>query len=353
MFNAWPEIELLYQVRRTLKHLREVSAEDPSVPTPPSAVTYRPKVKLDGTNAAVRIEANGDIFAQSRTTDLTPQKDSMGFARWLFSTPGLVEEFKGEVFCSSFQTTIYGEWCGKGIQKGTAISTVEKTFAVFAVQQDATVEGVVHSNVIVEPQDIKTILADLMAKFPMVKAIDWYGADTLTIPYDDQERLIEIAKVMDQMVLDVEACDPWVKANFGVEGVGEGIVFYPISEEKGLLRVIPRDRLDLLIFKAKGEKHRVKESKAAVQIDPEVFASIQAFVASFVTQARCEQGITVACEGQAEMPKMGGFLKWIVADVEKESGTDLEASKLTFKQVSGAIQKAAREWFMGKVRGEV
>jgi hypothetical protein len=272
--------------------------------------------------------------------DITPQQDNAGFARWLFTTPGLVEAF--QTLKAETQTTIYGEWCGKGIQKGTAISEVEgKFFAVFAIQ--------VGDEVVVEPDAVWGRMFWVMAAFPMIKVIDWYGAETLTLPYQDPAKLAEVAKVVDQMVLAVEACDPWVKANFGVKGVGEGLVFYPVSEA-GMCGRILRNKLDLLMFKAKGDKHRVKKSKSAAQIDPDVFVSIQAFVAAFVTEARCDQGLTVACGGVADPKQTGKFLQWLTADVEKESAADLEASGLIWKQVSKTVQEAARDWFILKTR---
>jgi hypothetical protein len=103
------------------------------------------------------------------------------------------------------------------------------------------------------------------------------------------------------------------------------------------------------MFKAKGQKHRVKESKQAVQVSPDVLASVEEFARVFVTEARCRQGLTVACSGEASPKNTGNFMKWIVGDVEKESKDDLDASGLTFKQVVAAVQRLSREWYQKQV----
>lgn len=332
-FNAWPDIEALYNVRKTLKYLQESTGLELG------PVTYRAKVKLDGTNAAVRVTLpvkigqDSSIAYQSRTRDVTPQDDNFQFAQWAterrdvfvraaFKTQGRV-------------TTFYGEWCGIGIQSGTAVSHVPRRFAVFAVQVD--------DHVIVEPDAISVLLGDVSNT--IITVLPWYGAP-VTVDYADQAALEASAESLNQTVLEVEACDPWVKANFNLEGVGEGIVLYPSPD---IDLYVSRERLERLMFKAKGQKHRAKESKQAVQVNPDVLASVEEFARVFVTEARCQQGLTVTCGGDASPKNTGNFMKWIVGDVEKESKDDLDASGLTFKQVVSAVQKQAREWYQRQV----
>ena len=290
---------------------------------------YRAKVKLHGTNAGVRI-VNGEVGAQSRTSLLTPESDNAGFCRWVMENR--------DYFASlSFpDITIFGEWCGPGIMKGTAINQIPgKVFAVFAVVigtgNDATVVS--------EPAKIEAML-----KLPdglAMCVLPWYG-DVVTVNYDDRENLVAVAEQLNRCVLEVEAVDPWVKSQFGVEGIGEGLVYYP-----GAGADVTRKVFSDFIFKAKGEKHRVVKTKEAVQVDPEVAASIEQFVKMFVTEARCEQGLS-AIGGTADAKLTGGFLKWLCQDVLKESGDELEASELTWDQVNKAVQTEARKWFLAK-----
>lgn len=67
--------------------------------------------KIDGTNAAVIVSDDGnEVFAQSRKRIITPESDNFGFARWVQeNAEALTELGPGHHF---------GEWYGKGIQRG-------------------------------------------------------------------------------------------------------------------------------------------------------------------------------------------------------------------------------------------
>lgn len=158
--------------------------------------------------------------------------------------------------------------------------------------------------------------------------------------HDDDETLIKVVDAINPMVEAVEACDPWVKAVFGIEGVGEGLVFYPVACESG--STYPP------LFKAKGEKHRVMKAEKAAQLAPEVASSIAAFVEMAVPLPRLEQGVSLT--GSPSMKSIGAFLKWVVADVQKETQAELAASGLTFEQVSRAVMERARNWYMAEAK---
>lgn len=66
--------------------------------------------KIDGTNAAIIITADGEIGAQSRNKLITPEDDNYGFAKW-------VQENKDSLLTMG-EGHHYGEWWGKGIQRG-------------------------------------------------------------------------------------------------------------------------------------------------------------------------------------------------------------------------------------------
>jgi hypothetical protein len=136
-----------------------------------------------------------------------------------------------------------------------------------------------------------------------------------------------------------------VKRTFGVTGLGEGLVFYPVASLDGSAISTAPEELALLMFKAKGEKHRTANTKMAVQVDASVVASVDEFVALMVTEARLAQGLSTVCPEGSDIRAMGKFLAWVAADVEKESKAELEASNLTWEQVSKAVQAKARDWF--------
>jgi len=83
--------------------------------------------KIDGTNAQVFIGDDGTIRAGSRTRWITPgkQTDNYGFAGWVQDNrDDLLKLGPGRHF---------GEWWGKGIQRGYGMS--ERRFSLFNVHR--------------------------------------------------------------------------------------------------------------------------------------------------------------------------------------------------------------------------
>jgi hypothetical protein len=174
--------------------------------------------------------------------------------------------------------------------------------------------------------------------------LPWQGAP-ITIDYADRGSLDAAAAELNARVAEVEREDPWVSQAFGVSGLGEGLVCYPVRVAGGGPDATPA-ALGRVMFKAKGETHRTAATKVAVQVDAAVAASIDDFVALMVTDARLAQG--EAAVGGRDSKLIGKFLAWIAADVRKESVAELEASGLTWAQVDRPIQVSARAWFLAK-----
>ncbi len=272
-------------------------------------------------------------MAQSRTQVITPQSDNMGFAKWVDSTKSYWASISRPL-----PITVFGEWCGAGIMKGTAISQIgKKVFAVFAIAVEE-VNG--QQTLITHPDALSDILNTPCEN---VHVLPWYGEE-VTIDFSKPSQLLEVVEKLNKVVEEIEPSDPWVKSVFGVEGTAEGVVYYP---KAGLAQVM-KEYGDFA-FKAKGDKHKTVKSKEAVQIAPEVAANVDAFVNMFVTEARCEQGLA-AIGVPLEMKNVGNFLKWIAKDVKKESIAELEASNLSWEDVQRQVQGAGKTWFINKCK---
>ncbi len=324
--QKWPSIELLHNVRRVLQ---AVEAEP--------KITYRAKVKLDGTNAGVQVFPDGQVAAQSRSQIITPNNDNLGFAHWVNEHLDYFSQLAG-----AEHLTIFGEWCGKGIQSRTAVSEIDrKIFVVFAVQHLGKVDQV--KRWVIDPEQITAFLP----AHPDIYVLPFFGKP-ITLDFGDRTQLEGAILQLNQWVDRVEQADPWVQETFGITGLGEGVVLYPLADTLV-------DRLDYaeLLFKAKGEKHQVVKAKQPVQMDPELVSSIDEFVQLFVTSNRLEQGVREACLGQLEMTQIATFLKWMDADVQKESQAELAAAQLTWKDVGKSVSKVARDWYLAQVKGVV
>lgn len=321
----WPNIESLFNVRKAMKRTNSERS-----------VVYRFKIKLDGTNAGIQVSKDGKVQAQSRGSLITSEKDNMGFACWVNDNR---EYFTG-LACDQHMT-IFGEWAGKGIQKGTAISSIDrKVFVVFAIQYGG-MDGEMEM-IDINPPTIRKRLGELPEN---VYVLSFFGVP-MEINYTNRGELEKSVNAINEMVAEVEKCDPWTRYTFEADGVGEGLVAYPLPEKVDYNKPILISSLDYsdLVFKAKGEKHKAVKTKKAVQIDPEVAKNINEFVELFLTDARLNQW----ADQSFDVKLIGKFIKDISLDVKKESEAELEASGLTWKQVAKAVSSGAREWYMAK-----
>ena len=78
--------------------------------------------KIDGSNACICVTESGNVYAGSRTRWITPEDDNFGFARW-------VKEHEIGLAAELGVGTHFGEWWGKGIQRGYGLQ--EKRFSLF------------------------------------------------------------------------------------------------------------------------------------------------------------------------------------------------------------------------------
>lgn len=78
--------------------------------------------KLDGSNSSICVTEAGNVYAGSRSRWITPEDDNFGFARW-------VKEHEIGLAAELGVGLHFGEWWGKGIQRGYGLQ--EKRFSLF------------------------------------------------------------------------------------------------------------------------------------------------------------------------------------------------------------------------------
>lgn len=352
----WPDIESLFNIRRWLK-----------VNNTKCVVPYRAKIKLDGTNASVMLppadsSISKRVIPQSRNRIINVDDDNLGFAKWVITKLDFFMKVRENADACGLtdHITVFGEYAGQGIQKRTAISKIDKKiFAIFAVQI-----GTIDAKLETDPEKIGDIIFGKGNGCPEggdVYVLPWHS-DTIQFDFTDVEKLQCSTDIINQTVDDVEKCDPWVKETFGIQGIGEGVVMYPIFEKgypmpknlgQGLGEgtLISRDTYSNFVWKAKGEKHKVVNAKKPAQIDPEFVATIDGFVDLFVTENRLEQ--IAQKVGGFDMKNTGSFMKEFAHDVQKESVAEMEAAGINWKQVAKAVGDRARKWWVAKCNEDV
>ncbi len=332
---SYPKIQQFRNVVTTI--IREASftgldddgnaVYDPSAELP--VLTFNGTVKLHGTNASVCYNNENGMWVQSRQNIIRVQKDNAGFAFFVQTNEeqfkDLIDQVVAEnnIDTSVYTVSVYGEWAGKGVQKGVGISEVDKAFFIFGVK-------------VSKPQDEEfnafwvdsTNLRCPSSRVFNINDYETYSIDVdFKMPQLAQNKFIEITEA-------VEAECPVAKA-FGVDnGVGEGVV-WSVTHKGNVHR-----------FKVKGEKHSVTKVKKMASVDVEKLKSVEEFVNYSVTKNRFQQGIGVVFGDELlDVKKLGDLLRWVVNDITSEDADTMAENGLEPKDVNKYISTRVREMF--------
>lgn len=291
-------------------------------------VKFRGTVKLHGSNGGVRVTPDA-VVAQGRNRELSIQSDNFGFAHFVAGREGhfrfLADQCNGE----GDTATIYGEWCGQGIQKGVAVASLPKMFVVFAIHDHAADSWVDIHALNLDAPVLDSLNADniyLITQAPVFE---------LEIDFNNP---LPAAEEISRLTLQVEEVCPFGKL-LGVEGTGEGIVWnshnYPVH----------------LTFKSKGEKHKKGGPKNHVPVDPEKVANIGALVDLLLPEWRLEQGFSYLRENNIPVANTstGDYLKWISKDILKEEGDRIAANPYPWKEIVGTVMTRAKAYYFDKL----
>jgi hypothetical protein len=108
-------------------------------------IQFTGTVKCHGTSAAVCFNNIDGLWVQSRENIISLENDNMSCAfnvmqnkdAWMDIILDLINEYNIDV--NTHTICIYFEWCGKGIQKGVAISELNKMAVIFSSFKDEAI----------------------------------------------------------------------------------------------------------------------------------------------------------------------------------------------------------------------
>ena len=288
---------------------------------------FKGTVKLHGANASVVRHPDGRLETQSRNKVITPDDDLNGFSKFVFASSdswnSVFDKIETLYQISDKTIIIYGEWCGKGIQKGVGISQLEKMYVIFAVR----VKDQDHASWLY-PEFTNEELGDRVYSFNNFKS---YEVDIdFNNPGLYQNSLVELT-------LEVEEECPVAKS-MGVEGIGEGIVWRCVD---------PNFTSSDFWFKTKGKKHSATKVKVLSPVNIEKLNSINEYVDYVCTESRLLQGIEFLKEFNKDLSvrSTGDFLRWFINDVMSEEKDTLTENNLTSSDVNKHISNKARNWY--------
>jgi hypothetical protein len=303
-FVPFPKIGRLCHAVESCKYYGEL----------PDNLTYEGTVKLHGTNLAVVQEApDGPIAVQSRNRFITPLADNCGSAAFVMARESdflelfasvrsrtelavvakIVVSGEGVSLKLTQPVFLFGEFVGRGVQKGVGVSAFDRFMVLFDV--------VVGNRRVpfTEKCDARGILN-----------VNNFKTWTLNVPRDDIEGANERA---DAIAEEVGADCPVARA-LGKPGKGEGVVWRCKDH--------PSSRL---WFKSKCTEHSVSAPVRKGRGAAEEFAE------RFVTPARLRQA------ADAGHTLMGQFVQWVVEDVMTEEGSCLSPEdSVAFRKAVGA-----------------
>lgn len=349
---AWPSIEQFRNVCKNVTHRAQYigKAEDGSAIMNRAAIKptlkFEGTCKLHGTNSAVVLNTEGEMYFQSRQNIITPEQDNAGFAAFAGQNRGVFKELFEKILnvstCqqilnaagdnSKHDVVIFGEWCGKGIQKGVAISELPKMFIIFGID---LVEGEERTHL--TRQQVEDVCTDLQGQ---IKCIYHYPTYEMLIdfenPHESQNKLNYITEA-------VENECPVGKA-FGVSSIGEGVVWRCVEEGW---------ESSTYWFKCKGEKHSNSKVKTLATVDVERINTIKELAERLAHNGRLEQMHQQVFDtlngGETDMKKMGDFIKAVMSDIWKEETDVIEASGFTGKEISQPIFKLCHKFISEKL----
>lgn len=288
--------------------------------------------KIHGSNCSIVLDLQKNTLStQSRNRSITTEDDFMGFAKFVQSQATEIIETMSYYFTSReglkneskpTHLIFYGEWCGKGIQKGIAISSLKKMFIVFDACLVVDDELIFDTNFHVNGKNILSPNVDIYS----ISNID---SNKVTLDFSNPKSL---QKSLFEDVLKAENECP-VGKWFGVTGTGEGYVYTSVCGNYK--------------FKAKGDKHSVSNSKVRTPEELEHLKGVAEFVQSVLLEPRLEQGIEYLKE--IKMPidntSTGVYIKWVIQDVLKEEGDLIAELGLDKTTANKEISRLAREYF--------
>lgn len=320
---------------------------DHSLPKP--IITFKGTVKLHGTNSGVSGNfTDGDlsIWSQSKGNIITPQSDNAGFAFFVESNKALFEEMISSVYIKenldtqNNTVTIYGEWVGKGIQKGVGICNLPKSLFIFGVKITP------HTNTEEELRVNPAYWVDssyLRSIEYKIYNIEDYPTFDIVVDFNKPE--LSQNDIIDLTIAIENECP--VSKSFGFpDTIGEGLVFNCDFKDVRYT------------FKSKGEKHAgVSKVKTLKFVDDDKIRKVIEMADKVTPPWRLEQMLNETFDilngGDFDIKQMGKYIKSVVNDIIKEELLTISDGGLEIKDITKYVSEISRNFFIQRLNESI
>ncbi|KAK4945876.1 hypothetical protein LTR10_014967 [Elasticomyces elasticus] len=327
-------------------HLNSYRHFHPALSPHPNSYPFIGTTKLHGTHADILIKATGEISLQSRNrTDLSVANDNLGFAAFCLARELAIRRLAARILDRSRtlhhtselgeEVLLAGEWIGSGIQRGVAISKMEKSFVLCSIR----IENKRSWEHIEDYADISNHAEGL-------HNVSKAGFFHLDYSFEDEgAAFLAEAKILTLGVAD--AC-PFGKA-MGVDGKGEGIVWTPS-------RLSDLPNTEDFWLKTKEEHFRsvaVPQRKEKLPESADAREKAKAFAELNCTEGRLGQAWAYLLEMGVgrDMKGMSTFLGWMTKDIEVEEKREIESGGFG-RMWKGEVARVAKVWYERKLAEE-
>jgi hypothetical protein len=357
-FIKWPSIgqfrHLVAALRYRFQHTGALDATgepvlDSTRPLP--KLRFKGTVKMHGCNASmVYAPQSGAMYYQGREITLDSAQTNFGFFLHAQKHEALLKNLCERFYAALTEETnsflaaypdaplvVYGEWCGRGIQKKCALHQLEPMFVAFRVGLAGPLADDVSSSerpfLWLADEKVLQCMEDPALKAARFFCTDQFPTYSREFDFNAVQGVLESACLL---TATVEQCCP-VGAAFGVQGIGEGIVWR--CQEEGFEH--PR-----FWFKTKGEAHKVSKVKDEVEANPEEAANIAQFVKKTVTTERLAQARSYLEARNLPFNQLaiGEFIRWVCQDILKEEADLIAAAGTDVKKLTKFINLETKAW---------
>jgi len=344
---SYPKIESFKNFYKGFKQRRTFVGLEPDGKTPIFEAAILPKiqlrgsVKLHGTNAAVAFQG-AEYWTQKRT-----QASRAGTIDGHFGFHAFVNQNVDDIRLlvhhvrNVYQVdendiiTVYGEWCGPGVQKKVAISQLPtKMFFVFGIKiTTPDPEGKKDVAVWLDPAKWDNVEFDNGRIWNIYQFQTWDYVLDMNDPSAARDYFADV-------VAEVEEQCPVAKF-FNIEGIGEGVLWNSYDDTGARVASV----------KTKGDKHKVakgegRKTREIIEISPEKLTNIINFVETVEVNERVHQAIHVLYENVVPgKEKTGEILKWVCQDIYVEESASLIELNLDWDDVKSRVSTKTREQF--------
>lgn len=356
-FVPYPPTPTFDKFKKHVGYTRTYGNGAEDIPEPLSEarmVTFVGTVKLHGTNASIVIRNSSKpvVQYQSRNRVITTKEDNSNAAAFLTTIPldSLLTEILRIWGTDTYQEIfIIGEWAGRGIQKGVAITGVNRFFAIFNIRIDG------HW---VDIRKYKTVHSPARRVYNIANFQNF----EVTVDIDDDEDWKRSYKLMTKLSREVAKKCPVAEALLQEQiGVPTGLRDTVLNGEGVVWTAAPTPDRDteLYNFKIKSEEFsavsKAPKSKNTAANDE----GAAAFADFALGERRFEQGIEYLQEmgkDPNDMSSTSDYIAWVLEDALKEEGWRLEEKDesgstpfergVTERNVRKFMGQKARAWFI-------